>query len=118
MGTFHIQTKAGSKRQQTPRIPFELKTQGGSLPGQVELQALVFPFNTVGTTEGCTVGVTGLTGLSFEGILLPEERGTKPRGPSLSLCGVPSTDMLQLLLITAVRKGGKRDHSRPPRRAP
>lgn len=107
MGTFHIQTKAGSKRQQTPRIPFELKTQGGSLPGQVELQALVFPFNTVGTTEGCTVGVTGLTGLSFEGILLSEEGGTKPRGPSLSLCGVPSTDMLQLLLKTAVRKGGR-----------
>lgn len=98
---------AGSKRQQTPRICFELKSQGGSLPGRAEFQALVFHLYIVGNTEGCTVGVTGLTGLSFEGILLPKEGGTKPRGPSLSLCGVPSTDTLQLPLITAVRKGGR-----------
>lgn len=51
-----------------------------------------FTCTIVGDTEGCSVGVTGLTGMNFEGVLLPEEGGT---AEALSLtCCVLSPHML------------------------
>lgn len=46
-----------------------------------------FTCTIVGDAEGCPLGVTGLPGMDFEGVLLPEEGGTKPwQSLSLAVC--------------------------------